>query len=559
MGKGYRSELHPLLLVLFAAVTYTVGLAVLTIVTAPAPNRWWIVQWSAPLALGASLSLFLIASFSRWVFFVLVNLCFFLAALAGYFIGQKGVILDHNTLAAVLETTAPEGSEFVANKLLFTVAVAVVLGLTVTVAYIRYYRHSPVGLSARAIIAALIVATIAFTVPKPLEASADVFLPAKLGISAYDYYLNTKKLDKQVRHQFDIATLPSSIDPSASGDFTIVLVIGESARADHLSLNGYHRHTNAYTEKESGLLNFSDVMSCDTATRISVPCLLTRATLEHKEVRTRETSLLALAKKHGFHTTWISMNDVYGKNNLPTSVIADSADEKIFRFGVNYKESNDLYLLPYLEKITHVHKSGRELIVVHLRGSHFNYAKRYPRDFAVFKPDTDCDDDRMCTINAYDNSILFTDYVLSRFIEDIKDREALLFYVADHGESLGETDQRGQLYWMHGQNERIEQRMVPMQVWASNRFIAKYPGRFAALARRTTSALSHDHFFHSVLDCIGIQSQVVEQRLSLCTQGKLTERKQSLPTDNLEHVSLLSGDNTAGQHKSEELLKPLPK
>jgi len=145
------------------------------------------------------------------------------------------------------------------------------------------------------------------------------------------------------------------------------------------------------------------------------------------------------------------MNDVYGANNLPTSVIADSADEKIFRFGVNYKESNDLYLLPYFETIVRTHKSGRQLIVVHLRGSHFDYAKRYPIDFAAFKPDADCDE-RNCTINAYDNSILFTDYLLSRFIEDIKGREALLFYVADHGESLGETDQRGQVYWKHGQN-----------------------------------------------------------------------------------------------------------
>src|SRR4029079_6839696 len=96
--------------------------------------------------------------------------------------------------------------------------------------------------------------------------------------------------------------------------------------------------------------------------------------------------------------------------------------------------------------------------------------------------------------------------------------------------------------WKHGQNERIEQRMVPMQVWASNRFIAKYPGKFAALASRTTPPLSHDHFFHSVLDCIGIQSQAVDRRLSLCTQGKLTERTQSIPTDDLGPTSQLPGN-----------------
>ena len=141
-------------------MAYTLALAVLTIWTAPAPNRWWIDQWSAPLALGASCSVFLIASFSRWVFFALVNLSFLLAALAGYFIGQKGVTLDQNTIAAVLETTTPEASEFVSSKLLLTAAVAAGLGLTVTIAYVstidialsdfhrgRSLRHLSSGLS----------------------------------------------------------------------------------------------------------------------------------------------------------------------------------------------------------------------------------------------------------------------------------------------------------------------------------------------------------------------------------------------------------------------------
>jgi lipid A ethanolaminephosphotransferase len=102
--------------------------------------------------------------------------------------------------------------------------------------------------------------------------------------------------------KFDIATLPSSIDPKTSDSFTLVLVIGETARADHLSLNGYYRDTNAYTQDEKNLVNFSNVMSCDTVTRISVPCLLTRATLQDKTFIGKETSLLNVAKKHGFHS-----------------------------------------------------------------------------------------------------------------------------------------------------------------------------------------------------------------------------------------------------------------
>jgi glucan phosphoethanolaminetransferase (alkaline phosphatase superfamily) len=533
-------------------MSYTAALAVLTIWTAPAPNNWWLDQWSTPLVLSASLGVFLIASFSRWVFFGLVNFSFLLSALAGYFIG-RGVILDENMIAAVLETSTSEASEFLSSDLLLTIVLAAGLGLSVTVTYARYYRLSYPALSSRAIIAALMVVASLFTVPKPLMASVNAFLPTQLGMSAYDYYLKREQLDKQVRHRFDIARLPSSIDPLASDDFTLVLVIGESARADHFSLNGYYRDTNPYTSREAGLVNFGDVMSCDSLTRVSVPCLLTRATLKNKDRITRETSLLSLAKKHGFHTTWISMNQVYGKQDLPTSVIADSADEKIFRFGVSWHESNDAYLLPHFERTVQTHKSGRQLIVVHLRGSHWRYSQRYPAEFAVFKPDADCGRsestsyDINCIINGYDNSILFTDYVLSRFIEDIKDREAILFYVADHGESLGETDKRGQVYWRHGRNERIEQRLVPMQAWASERFIAKYPEKFAALKRRSTASLSHDHFFHSVLDCVGIRSAAVHERLSLCTRGDLRERQAPVPIEDKQRlvVGAASGHWTA--------------
>ena len=117
------------------------------------------------------------------------------------------------------------------------------------------------------------------------------------------------------------------------------------------------------------------------------------------------------------------------------------------------------------------------------------------------------------------------------FIEDLRDREALLFYVSDHGELLGETDQHGQVYWGHGLLGRLEQRIVPMQVWASPRFIVKYPQRFAALKSCSMTPISHDHFFHSALDCLGIHSEAVDEHLSLCTQGSFSTRKE-IPIDN---------------------------
>ena len=527
MSRGPKSVLLSLFLVVCAAALYTLVLHVTTVVTVPSQNRWWVDQWSIPLAFGVSVTVFLMASLSRWLFFVLVNLSVGLAALAGHFIGGESVILDKNLIASVLETTTTESSEFVSIGLLAGVCVAIGLGLALTIPYLKYYKPNFLGFALRTQLAAAILLIIGWSVPDhTLKASANVYIPAAFAFGAYDYYVTQEKMDEQVRNRFDIATLPSSIDPETSENFTVVLVIGELARADHLSLNGYLRDTNPYLKRETGLINFNDVISCDAYSRVAVPCLLTRATLKNKDLRLRETSLLNIAKKHGFQVTWISNNNIYGAKNLPISAIANSSDEKIFRFGadVSYDEATDLYLLPFFQKTVQKHKTGRELIVVHIRGSHYKYNQRYIRNFAVFKPD-DCDDIR-CIINSYDNSILFTDYVLSQVIENLRSREALLFYVSDHGESLGEVDERGQVYWKHGQTGRIEQRRVPMHVWASNLFIANHPDRFGALTRRATTPISHDHFFHSVLDCIGIRSDAVDERLSLCARGNVTEREE---------------------------------
>ena len=358
-SRVLRSELLSLLLAIVAGVSYTLSLHALTVVFVPSPNHWWLDQWSIPIALGVSVGVFLIASLWRWAFFVLVNLSLFLAGLAGYFIGAKSIVISKDLFAALLETTPPEASEFISNKLLVTVVLTVVLGLSVTIPYLRCHRSNFGGFLSRTFLAALIFVVIGVTVPDPRGASEDVFLPLAFARSAYHYYLEREVLEEEARNQFDIASLPSSIDPKTSDDFTLVLVIGESARADHLSLNGYSRDTNAFTREQTGLVNFKDVISCGASTHISVPCLFTRAaalpnrlTLWSDEVPRktwsdgvpRETSLLNLAKKHGFHMTWISMNDVCG-NNVPISTIANTADEKIFRFGLDsYWDANDWYL-----------------------------------------------------------------------------------------------------------------------------------------------------------------------------------------------------------------------
>src|SRR5262249_3489289 len=149
MGGGFRSELASLLLAIFAGIAYTLVLHVLTVMTAPAPNYWWLKQWSIPLALAASTCIFLIASASRWAFFLLVNISLCLSALAGYLIGDKSAILNNDTMAAIFETTAPEANEFISAGLLSTLLITVVISFIVTITYFKCYRRSSFGILAR--------------------------------------------------------------------------------------------------------------------------------------------------------------------------------------------------------------------------------------------------------------------------------------------------------------------------------------------------------------------------------------------------------------------------
>jgi glucan phosphoethanolaminetransferase (alkaline phosphatase superfamily) len=117
-------------------------------------------------------------------------------------------------------------------------------------------------------------------------------------------------------------------------------------------------------------------------------------------------------------------------------------------------------------------------------------------------------------INAYDNSIVYTDWFLARIIDSIKDTNAMLIYVSDHGESLGEDD-----FFSHGQDDyRTEQHAVPLIFWASEKYKSLHADRYSVAQQKLDQQLSHDNIFHSMLDCAGIKATVIDKTLSICSQ-----------------------------------------
>ena len=162
-------------------------------------------------------------------------------------------------------------------------------------------------------------------------------------------------------------------------------------------------------------------------------------------------------------------------------------------------------------------------MVLHTKGSHFNYTSRYPREFAKYQPE--CEGvDGACSkaqlINSYDNSILYTDAFLARIISSLKDKKAILIYTSDHGESI---DENRHFHATPKPLAPIEQLQVPLLFWASDAYLT-HPARQKAFTQLQTAAKSpptgvgHANLFDSLLGCLGVSSNNggIDDKYNLC-------------------------------------------
>jgi lipid A ethanolaminephosphotransferase len=299
-----------------------------------------------------------------------------------------------------------------------------------------------------------------------------------------------------------------------------VLVVGETARADHFSLDGYARETNPQLARRD-IVNFSNVSSCGTATRVSLPCMfsnLGRAGYSHDEAK-RHENLLDVLNHAGIPTLWLDNNSGCKGvcDHSPTWTAAGLEVAGLCEDGECY----DTVLLEQLERAI----AGTEqdtLIVLHQNGSHGPaYYRRYPEQFRRFTPDCRSDDFADCTreeiVNSYDNTIYYTDYFLSRVIDLLDSRSAemdtALMYVSDHGESLGEYG-----LYLHGTPYFLApegQTRVPMLAWMSSAYRQDFGFDLACLQGHQAEEMSHDNLFHSMLGMLDIETAERDRRLDL--------------------------------------------
>ena len=316
---------------------------------------------------------------------------------------------------------------------------------------------------------------------------------------------------------------------SATAPEVYVMVVGETARTHNFSLYGYPRNTNPLLSKTPGIKAFPNVTTQSNTTHKSVPMLLSAASAEDFERLFHEKGILAAFKEAGFHTVFIS-------NQLPNhsfiDFLGEQADEHYFLKKEDASQGNhyDEDLLQKLDEIlpladasssAHYHYRYRKLFVVlHSYGSHFNYQERYPRSFAYFKPDSRSEakpENRRDLLNAYDNTIRYTDYILHGIVERLQKWEGVqtktdgvydqptsaMLYTSDHGENIFD-DERS--LFLHAAPKASDYELhVPFIIWTSAGFSKQYPDILKALGEnRSKQVQSSLSAFHTMLGIGGI-------------------------------------------------------
>ncbi len=287
--------------------------------------------------------------------------------------------------------------------------------------------------------------------------------------------------------------------PTRASRSVIVLAIGESSRRDRWQLFGYARPTNPELSEIPDVIPVVNMVNSWSASIRAIPQVLTRKSITDNSSLWNEPSIIRAMQEAGFETWWISNQMPIGKFDSPVSMFALEAQHRIFLNRATYASSGsyDEALVQPLADLLDREPDRDLFVVLHMMGSHLRYDGRYPAEFKRFAPalsdhDTDAVDGER-TGNSYDNTIAYTDHVLSLVIDVLHKHSnpSALLFESDHGETLPtpECSVSG-----HGIGDRFDFE-VPAFFWFSNAYKSTHAETIDRLrANAVKRTLSADTF-----------------------------------------------------------------
>ncbi len=476
----------------------------------------------------------LISLGGRYFYRLIASLLVLISVAASYYMTFFNVVIGYGIIAAVMTTDIDLSKEVIGWQFMaWTLCVSAIPLALIWKADLRNTLIEQLKTPGKRIkplaillaVVALVWGTMEYmgAEQKRMEKRTNIDLPSYGGVIAHSYlpsnwisalglFAYTQYDESQdAAELFDPAKNFTYVAPAGIEDTYVVFILGETARWDHMGLLGYQRDTTPQLSKERNLVAFRG-QSCDTSTKLSMRCMFVReGGAENNPQRTlKEQNIFNVLRSLGFTSELFAMqSEVWFYNSI-------NANNYSFREMIASEEHNegksvdDMLLVDEVKGSLARYPKGKHLIVLHTKGSHYLYSMRYPRSYARYQPEcmgVDASCSREQLINAFDNSVLYTDTFIKNVLDQVRDKKALVFYASDHGESIDEN------YHLHGTPRDVappEQFRSPMLVWASDKFLAQPQNTqlFEQLKAQQRVGATHRHeaLFDSILGCLGYHS-----------------------------------------------------
>ncbi|PHQ69179.1 MAG: phosphoethanolamine transferase [Sneathiella sp.] len=405
-----------------------------------------------------------------------------IGAIVSYYSDNLGIVIDTEMIRNILATDTNEMADLLNFGLITRVALFGILP-TIIIFLIPIKPSSLLVRERRLAVTAVVAVLVALICVAPFSNAYASFLrehkplryftnPTHAIYSVIKLAIDTSA--SAVDTTFKPRVKSAEISPEDESHELVIVVIGEAARADHFGVNGYDRQTTPKLAARDDIISFSNMQSCGTSTAVSLPCMFSldnRKDFAINQADYTENTVDVLVKA-GVSVLWRDNNS--GSQGVANRITYERFKDPSKNSQCDEEECRDIGMLEGLDQYI-AQQDGDILIVLHQIGSHGPaYFKRYPSEYAVFTPDCKSVELGTCAdseiINAYDNTILYTDNFLDAiitFLDGKQDRyETSMIYLSDHGESLGEMG-----VYLHGMPYFVApaaQTHVPFIVWAGD-------------------------------------------------------------------------------------------
>lgn len=431
----------------------------------------------------------------------------------------------------LVTTNAGEVNELLSQLLPAIVWVVVIYIPTLTIAAMQWAKHQTIDeafirvqrFPALCSAAVALITTFALAAFTPYTPTNDLF-PINaisnfgLAVERLEASNGYKEASKDFR--YDAHCTFTDDEPE-----TVVLVIGETSRADNWQLYGYHRPTNPVLSKTEGLTVFTDYMSQSNTTHKSVPILLSLADAEDYTILYRTKGIMQAFREAGYHTAFISNQQ---RNHSFIDFLGEQADYCLFLHDSLSRNADDIELLKPLRQQIKQNRGKRTFIVLHTYGSHFSYADRYPKAMRHFTPDHYDGAKakyRLQLVNAYDNTIVHTDFLIGKVISTLASGggSAAMLFTSDHGEDI--FDDQRHLFLHASPFPSYYQLHVPLIAWTSPTYRIRHAEIAQSLISNSHKQAESNSVFHTLLSLGGVATQYRNDSLSLASPAYTPHRR----------------------------------